>query len=298
MNQRDCLAALAVLLGLVVALPTVVQGQDRKEQVTEILADMVSRRDQMKSYAVVLFGTDGPVDGERQPFVMVRVFDEARQFDLCAHYRYTARYLEYGSERVTTANGHKWRSHPVTNYYLVVPKGDENRIHRSFQSPIGHDPFDDWFTVSGVNSYMPRSIDEHLGRYPLQSATMVDGKLSARFINQDESAICITTFDPAIEHMPIRGEIRNIKNDQLYHAIDLTWEKTSGHLLPSTLVYEHPISSRNRDVTTLHTKRFKLYWLFGEEIPSQVFTGPDHLLPLLDHFQLPHSRYDKERDFW
>ena len=147
MNKRLITPAVAALLGLVVALPTAAPGQERKEQVIEILADMISRRDQLKTYAVVLFGTDGPTQGDRQPYAMVRVVDQAKQFDLQAHYRYTARYLENGSERVTTADSYKWRKYPITNYYLVVPKTEQSKWHRSFAPPIGHDPFDAWISV-------------------------------------------------------------------------------------------------------------------------------------------------------
>ena len=120
----------------------------------------------------------------------------------------------------------------------------------------------------------------------------------ARFGNPNNAAFWVTTFDPAIEYMPTRGEISSEDDDNVLHAITLTWEKVSGQLLPVSLAYEYGIANRNRTIVTPYAKRFKLYWLIGDQIPEQVFSGPDHLLPLLDHFQLPHSRYDEQRDMF
>jgi hypothetical protein len=283
-----------------VMLTTTALGQDPKQQVREILSDMINRRDQLRRYAVVLFGSDGPVKPttRRQPFAMIRVVDQAREFDLRAHYRYTARYLEYGAERVTTATTYKWRKFPVTNYYLEVPKTQQNKRHRSFGDPLGHDPFDTWLTVWSmtVSADYHRTIEQHLERQPLQAAKMVNGKLLALFAERKEDAGWITTFDPAIEHMPTRTEIRN-KDGETHRAINLTWAKVNGQLLPKSLVYEYGV--RHHDGTTAQqAKRFKLYWLFDDQIPEEVFTGPDHLLPLLDHLRLPHSRFDEQRDMW
>ena len=259
---------------------------------------MIARRDRLNSYAVVLAGTDGPVDGERYPFTMVRVFDESKQFDLRTQYRYSANYLEHGTERVTTVDRYKWRKYPVTNYYLNVPKTRDNFLHRSFDSPIGHNPYDDWLNVFGVSTHQVTTIEQHLERHPIQDARFSDGLLVARFASLTDSHTWNLTFDPAVESMPVRGEVRNRDTNELSHELRLTWKRVAGQLLPDSIVYEYPVANRNRTVTTLHAKQFKLHWLLGKEIPQSVFAGPDHLTPLLDHFGLARSRFDAKKDMW
>ncbi|TWT55516.1 hypothetical protein [Allorhodopirellula solitaria] len=46
-------------------------------------------------------------------------------------------------------------------------------------------------------------------------------------------------------------------------------------------------SASNKD--SVNEAVFRLQWLFGDEVPDEIFTAEDHLAVLLDQFDIPHS---------
>ncbi|MCG8652642.1 MAG: hypothetical protein MI861_22575, partial [Pirellulales bacterium] len=165
--------------------------------------------------------------------------------------------------------------------------------HREHPVRGGLDPYDDYlFGAQSFSSVGKGAIEEAiLGRYELVNTELgLGGKLISHWEWNPNQAVkwqIRMEFDPAYEMMPVRVQVKNLLWENDFQDTRITWKKSGKTLLPYRFELAFGSRSNRIDLTEC---TFRCYWLVGDEIPDKFFEADNPLVPLLDHFEIPHSR--------
>jgi hypothetical protein len=273
-----------------------------EEKVYDAIADMISRRNKlMKKFATVFHGESITL-GRRDsaitscPYVVARVVDSERKFDLRAEYGLSYNNFETGSETVQENGKYKAKSTKELFKlpYILKPKDTKLQTWLEEFHASGVDPFDDY--LAGVHAFLlpndPGLIEKHLLRkWDLVSAEEgLGGVLISKWKNVTARAGTFSIevdFSPAVQVMPVRVSIDATEPKGFVQETRIEWRRQDGTLVP----YRVSLTCNNAsNLEEVDETQYRCYWLIGDQVPDKIFEAEDHLAALLDEFKITHTQ--------
>lgn len=296
------------LLCLVLSSPCRAEFGDEAERETRVykaLADIVSNRDELlKKFAVVVHGEAVAFRGEERltatPVINARIVDRRRSFDLRAGYLVvTDAGPQFEAGRLTLRQKDQHRAianNPVLDSLVTKPKDMSlSQWHREHPVMGGADPFDDCFAgASSFSAVNYQAIENGvLGRFKLTGTEEAVGRRLMTHWEFKHGNIVDwkvrIEFDASLDMMPVRVQIKNHALENDFQDTRIHWRKHDDLLLPHRIELAYGSMSSKTDVSEC---TLRCFWLVGDEVTDEMFSGDRSLTALLDHFKVPRSRLE------